>query len=682
MQPDDMFAKLESFGITDKAKYCKQAFSRNIGLFTEEEQEQLSNFRIAIPGMGGVGGLHLITLTRTGITKFNIADFDAYEPVNINRQYGARVPEFGRPKIDVMAEQALSINPYLEFKLFKEGINASNMDDFLDGVDVVLDGLDFFEFETRRLLFKRAAKKGIHVITAGPMGYSSAMLVFSPKGMGFDEYFNIRDGMADEEKYLSFALGLSPRPTHIKYMNFKKVDFSSKAGPSLNIACQICAGMAATEAVKVILKKGKIKPVPHYFQYDPFLQTLRKGYLFMGNKNPWQRLKIQVVKKLISKNKPKLKPDIPEKPGIILVPGKDIETFVLEYLIRAGLQAPSGDNCQPWKFEIKKNRIDLFLDQDKDRSFFNVNQVASLISCGAVLENIKIAASSLGMEALIKYDPDLRENDRVASIDLIPGETKKDPLADFIWERHTNRKPFKKTAIASEILESVETAVDSIPGARIRFVTAREQLNKLAWIIYKIDRIRTEHKPLHEHLMSMIRFTEKEALEKRDGFPLKNLEAGLAGELFLKLTKPWSVMNIANKIGLGRMVALNAWQGMVNSSGAGLLLMDKMEDQSFIQGGRALEKVWLTLTSHGIQFQPMTAATLFYLRLILKQNKTSGFSKQHKEVLKALQDEYHTLFRLSEIKSQAQQILLFRFGKAADVECKTLRPAIEFLIIK
>jgi len=107
--------------------------------------------------------------------------------------------------------------------------------------------------------------------------------------------------------------------------------------------------------------------------------------------------------------------------------------------------------------------------------------------------------------------------------------------------------------------------------------------------------------------------------------------------------------------------------------------MDKMDDLGLIQGGRALEKAWLTLASHGIQLQPMTAATLFYLRLIVKQNKKSGFSKQHEELLTALQDEYHTLFRLAEKKLQ---VLLFRFGKAANIEHKTLRPAIEFLINK
>ena len=62
--------------------------------------------------------------------------------------------------MEVMKEQTLSINPYLEIKEFHEGINDSNMDDFLEGVQVVIDGLDFFAFDIRRLLFNRAREKG------------------------------------------------------------------------------------------------------------------------------------------------------------------------------------------------------------------------------------------------------------------------------------------------------------------------------------------------------------------------------------------------------------------------------------------------------------------------------------------------------------------------------------------
>ena len=302
MDKTSLLNKLKEFELNTKEEYMAEAFSRNIGLLTQAEQDKLANAKVAIPGMGGVGGVHLITMTRTGVGKFHIADFDTYDPVNINRQFGARVPNFGRPKIEVMKEQALSINPYLEIKEFPKGISGSNVDNFLDGVQVVIDGLDFFAFDIRRLLFNRAREKGVYVITAGPLGFSSAMLIFSPhEGMSFDEYFNIVEGMEPQDQYLSFALGLAPRATHIKYMDLSRVDLESKAGPSLNIACQICSGMAATEAVKIILNKGKVKPVPHFFQFDPYVQRYKKGKLIMGNRNPIQRIKMAVVKYILKK---------------------------------------------------------------------------------------------------------------------------------------------------------------------------------------------------------------------------------------------------------------------------------------------------------------------------------------------------------------------------------------------
>lgn len=676
MGTDSMFEILNRYGITNKSEYISQAFARNIGLLTMEEQKKLSYAKVAIPGMGGVGGVHLITLVRTGIGRFHIADFDIYEPANINRQFGARVPDFGRAKLEVMKEQALSINPYLELSIFNEGINESNMDSFLDGVDVVIDSLDFFQFDIRRVLFKRAAEKGIHVITAGPMGFSSAMLIFSPYGMGFDEYFNITDGMADKDKYLSFALGLAPRPTHIKYMNLKKVDLDSKAGPSLNIACQICSGMAATEALKIILGRGRVKSVPYYFQYDPYLQKFRKGCLFMGNRNPLQKIKMQVVKFMLEKNKQIIKPEIPEKPTIQIMSGDgEIPESVIDYLIKAGIQAPSGDNAQPWKFGRNRNQIELYLDKDKDLSFFNVNQIASLISCGAVLENIKIAASSLNIGVEIKYKVNIIESDLVASIKLIQGKVNKDELSDFIWKRHTNRKFYEKKSVSSSVLQKMESSIENIPGAKLHFITNKEDLKKLGKIIYQVDRIRTEHRGLHEHLMKMIRFSNEDALEKRDGLPLKNLEAGFAGEQFLKATKQWAIMNIVNKTGIGRMVALHSYKGIVNSSGVALLTVDGMKDQDFVLGGQALERVWLTISSIGLVMQPMTAITLFYQRLSLKDGK-KDFQKRHQEVLNNSHDIYKELFPCLK-ESSTGQVLLFRFGYAEDVHCRTLRTHIK-----
>ena len=80
----------------------------------------------------------------------------------------------------------------------------------------------------------------------------------------------------------------------------------------------------------------------------------------------------------------------------------------------------------------------------------------------------------------------------------------------------------------------------------------------------------------------------KEAMEKQDGLPLKNLETGFAGEIFLKATRPWWVMNLINRIGLGRMVALHSYQAILNASAAALLTVRGMEPEDFLKGGSGL----------------------------------------------------------------------------------------------
>src|SRR5512134_4146138 len=81
-----------------------EAFSRNIGWVTEAEQAALRSKRVAIAGLGGVGGVHLLTLARLGIGAFTLAEFDSFDLANFNRQAGAMVSTAGRPKLDVLVD--------------------------------------------------------------------------------------------------------------------------------------------------------------------------------------------------------------------------------------------------------------------------------------------------------------------------------------------------------------------------------------------------------------------------------------------------------------------------------------------------------------------------------------------------------------------------------------------------
>jgi sulfur-carrier protein adenylyltransferase/sulfurtransferase len=282
--------------------FYDQAFGRNLGIIREGEQEKLRNSCVAIAGMGGVGGIHLVTLARMGIGKFHIADSDVFETANLNRQYGATAGTFGRKKVDVMKEIVKAINPEAEIKTFPEGIEKNNIDEFLTGVDVAIDGIDAFEINARRLLFNQARDKGIYTVTSGPMGFSSILLTFDPRGMSFDDYFGISDKSSDQENTAAFLVGIAPKLLHLKYLDVSKANFKSRTGPSIASACALCASLAATETAKILLKRGAVKPAPHYFQFDPYLQIYEKGRLFWGGRNPIHQLKKMYVLRKLTRN--------------------------------------------------------------------------------------------------------------------------------------------------------------------------------------------------------------------------------------------------------------------------------------------------------------------------------------------------------------------------------------------
>ena len=275
------------------------AFSRNLGWVTEPEQEALRNRRIAIAGMGGVGGLHLLALTRLGVGKFTIADPDTFELANFNRQAGAAMPTLDQPKTEVMARAARDINPELDIRLIREPIGESNLGDFLADVDLYIDGLDFFAFDARQATFRACAERGIPAITVAPLGMGAALLNFLPGKMSFEAYFRWGN-CPDDEKALRFLLGLAPARLHLGYLvDPSRIDLANRRGPSTGMATHLCAGIAATEALKILLGRGKVLAAPWGMHFDAYTNRLARTWRPGGNANPLQRLLIAVARRML-----------------------------------------------------------------------------------------------------------------------------------------------------------------------------------------------------------------------------------------------------------------------------------------------------------------------------------------------------------------------------------------------
>jgi molybdopterin/thiamine biosynthesis adenylyltransferase len=279
----------------------EQAFSRNIGWVTAAEQAALRQKRVAIAGLGGVGGVHLLTLVRLGIERFHIADFDTFDIVNFNRQVGATTSALGERKTDVLARMARDINPGVELVVFDDGVTDANRAAFLDGADVYVDGLDFFAFAARRAVFAACRARGIPAVTAAPLGMGVALLNFMPRTMSFDRYFDLHDGMTDNELALRFLVGLSPAMLQRRYLvDRTTVNFADRRGPSTIIACQLCAGVAAAETLKILLHRGRVTAAPRGVHFDAYRNRLVKTWRPGGNRSPAQRIAIRIARRQLA----------------------------------------------------------------------------------------------------------------------------------------------------------------------------------------------------------------------------------------------------------------------------------------------------------------------------------------------------------------------------------------------
>lgn len=274
-----------------------EAFSRNIGWVTEAEQQRLRQARVAIGGLGGVGGVHLLTLARLGIGKFTIADFDVFNIVNFNRQVGATMSSLERPKLDVLMEMARDINPEIEIKGFPKGIESNSLDEFLDGADVYVDGLDFFAFSARMMTFRGCEQRRIPVVTAAPLGLGTAVLLFAPGGMSFDDYFGF-SGCDELEMAIRFLVGLSPAMLQRGYVvDQSRISLTERRGPSSIAACQLCAGVAAVETLKLLLHRQPVKLAPWGTQFDAYRMRYTHTWRPGGYRNPLQRLMRYLVRR-------------------------------------------------------------------------------------------------------------------------------------------------------------------------------------------------------------------------------------------------------------------------------------------------------------------------------------------------------------------------------------------------
>ena len=579
-----------------------QAFSRNLGWLTEAEQRFLRTRRVAIAGLGGVGGSHLLTLTRLGIGRFHISDLDRFELVNFNRQAGAALPHLGRPKVEVLAELARNINPELDIETFPQGIDAGNLDAFLDGVDLYLDGLDFFALEARRAVFAACAERGIPAVTAAPLGMGVALLNFLPGGMTFEDYFQM-EGRSEDEQLLRFLLGLSPAMLQMGYLvDDSRVDLAGHKGPSTPMACELCAGAAATEVLKILLKRGKVWAAPWGVHFDAYGNRLKKTWRPGGNRHPLQRLGLSVARRRLARKRAARPVEVEKTPQ-----------DPMERILEQARWAPSGDNTQPWRFEILDHQRLVIHGRDtRDWCVYDLDGRASQIALGALEETLAIAASGEGLQARFKLQAGAPETAPRILVTLEPQAVPTvDPLLPYIKVRCTQRRPLATTGLAPEQKAALEAAVGE--DHRLIWLETPAERRRMARLLFRSAGIRLtipEAYEVHRRIIDWdAQFSRERIPDQAVGLDPATLK------LMRWVMGSWKRVAAMNRYLAGTLaprLQLDLLPGY--RCAAHFLLLGRRPPRTLEQwlaGGRAVQRLWLTATSLGLQFQPEMTPLIF-----------------------------------------------------------------------
>lgn len=246
----------------------KEQFSRNIGIMSEVEVNKLHETTIAIAGCGCIGGFSAELLARIGVGKIILADPDYFDESNINRQCAATHGTIGHRKVEALKNHLLSIHPDLLITCYPEGIDEGNVDSFLEGVDYVIDAIDYFAFPEAVVLHRAARKRGLYITTAVALGFGTSVLTFDPNGMTIESYTGIKEETSIEE-LKGFMFPPSSYSTKLpSYATPENLErwIEMKSIPTISVGQALGPGMLVSQMILHILGRKLPKIVPESIQ--------------------------------------------------------------------------------------------------------------------------------------------------------------------------------------------------------------------------------------------------------------------------------------------------------------------------------------------------------------------------------------------------------------------------------
>lgn len=140
--------------------------------------ERLQKSRAVVVGVGGVGSGVALCLAKSGVGYLRLVDQDIVEPSNLHRLHGASEQDLYRPKAELAAEVLSRANPWASVEAVVDTVRSENVEDALDGIDVVIDCVD--NFRTRLVLNRKSRDMGKPYLFTSAIASQGHLAIFQP----------------------------------------------------------------------------------------------------------------------------------------------------------------------------------------------------------------------------------------------------------------------------------------------------------------------------------------------------------------------------------------------------------------------------------------------------------------------------------------------------------------------
>ncbi|SDH42484.1 MULTISPECIES: nitroreductase family protein [unclassified Duganella] len=284
----------------------------------------------------------------------------------------------------------------------------------------------------------------------------------------------------------------------------------------------------------------------------------------------------------------------------------------LQQILDLARWAPSGDNTQPWRFEVlDQRRLVVHGHDTRDHCVYDLDGHPSQMSIGALLETMAIAASTFALEMRSMRHTDTPDNRPTLSIEFLPSPSlPADPLADAIMTRSVQRRALSRRALTATEKSALTSALPD--GYRVRWLEGGERL-AAARLMFGNAKLRLTMPEAHRVHASII---EWNARYSEDRIPDQALGAdAMTTRLMRWVMQDWKRVQFFNTW-LAGTLAPRLQMDLIPAlaCAAHFVLVAERKPQrmdDYIAAGRAMQRFWLTATAQGLQLQPELTPLIF-----------------------------------------------------------------------